>query len=214
MCNRGARTAAWLAASAIALGIMGCGGDTAAVRGCTDPAATNYNPAATEDDGSCVAFQGPRNPDFEATGQWVSDSSNNYAGNGPATISAGTGFMPTHGIHFLQMGTNTSNNWYYGTSIAYQDDVSFDHSSSMTFDWAASGWVAGGCDVTVEILFTAVGTATLWSRTFSAAFDVQQMDETVALPALPERGRLTVRVSASGGQNTSASVRFDDFRVN
>lgn len=209
----------------VTLSFIGClgGGGNAAVPGCTDPSAQNYDPMATVDDGSCVPFQGPRNPDFEATtGDWVSDSGNNYAGNGPATIVTGTAFMPTHGIQYLSMATSTSNNWYTGSSIIYQDGVDFSHSSTLTFDYEFSGSAGNGMSVTVEILFTVNGTATLWSKTFAgswagmfpATFDDQVLNETVTLPSLPDPGRLTINLTTVGGQNASGAFAIDNIRVN
>lgn len=211
-----------LAHVAVALSLAACGGGADPVSGCTDPSAENFDPQATADDGSCLAFQGPRNPDFETTGSWATDPSNGYAGNGTASIATGTGFMPTHRIQFLQMYTGTTNNWYTGTSIAYQDGVSFQRASFLTFDYAFSGSAATGGSVTVEVLFTANGTATLWSRTFTgswdgmapASFDFEQLGETVALPSLPDEGRLTIKLTTVGGQNASGAFAIDDIRVN
>ncbi len=208
MTTRQVGPVAWLVASAAMILLAGCGADQA--KGCTDPTAVNYDPAAKVDDGSCLAFQGPRNPDFEGSTNWVQDSGNGYAGNGTATFTTGTGFMPTHGLSFLTLATGTTNNWYTGTTAVYQDGVSFQRSTSLTFDWAAKGYG----DVTVDVLFTANGTATLWSKVLSSTFDVQKLAETVALPGLPDRGRLTIRVTATGGQNTGAVVQLDNLRVN
>jgi hypothetical protein len=214
MNDAGRRMAGWLAAGAMVVAMAGCGGSSA-VKGCMDPTAVNFDPAATADDGSCLAFQGPRNPDFESSDNWVQNSNNGYAGNGFVTFPAGTSFMPTHGLQFLQFWTGTSNNWYSGSAAIYQDGVSFQRSTSLTFDYTASGAVYPVYgSVTVEILFTSSGTVTLWSKVFTTAFGEQKLGETVALPALPERGRLTIKVSAVGGQNTDGNIQLDHIRVN
>lgn len=207
-----------LATIACSAAASGCGGKSA-VKGCMDPTAVNYDPQATESDGSCLAFQGPRNSDFEtANSGWIQDINNGYAGNGFISFQTGTGFMPTHGTRFLSFTTGTDNNFYSGSASVYQDNVSLQRSTTLTFDWAAAGlsspYIAADASVKVEILFTANGTATLWSRTFTAAFSVQQTNETVALPTLPDPGRLTVKFSATGGQNTSGGVQIDNIRVN
>jgi hypothetical protein len=209
MSDAGRRLAGWLAAGAVALATAGCGGSSA-VKGCMDPTAVNFDPAATEDDGSCLAFQGPRNPDFETDGNWVSDPNNGYAGNGTVVFRSGTAFMPTHGLRYLESPTGTYNNFYSGSAAVYQDGVSFQRSTSLTFDYSVTGYG----DVTVQFLFTGNGTVTLWSKVLTSTIAVQQVGETVALPALPDRGRLTIKISATGGQNTDAIVRIDNIRVN
>jgi hypothetical protein len=201
--------AGWLAAGAALVAMAGCGG-SGAVKGCMDPTAVNFDPAATADDGSCLAFQGPRNPDFETDGNWAQDIDNGRAGNGYFTFSNGTGFMPTHGLRYLESPTGTYNSFYSGAATLYQDGVSFQRSTSLAFDYSATGYG----DVTVEFLFTVNGTVTLWSKVLTSSFSVQQMGETVALPALPDRGRLTIKISATGGQNTDAIIRIDNIRVN
>jgi len=209
MNDAGRRLAGWLAAGAVAAAMAGCGGSNA-VKGCMDPTAVNFNPAATEEDGSCLAFQGPRNPDFETDGNWVPDINNGRAGNGFMAFKSGTAFMPTHGLRYLESQTGTYNNFYSGSATLYQDGVSFQRSTSLTFDYSVTGYG----DVTVQFLFTSTGTVTLWSKVFTSTISVQQVGETVALPALPERGRLTIKILATGGQNTDAIVRIDNIRVN
>ncbi len=202
-----------LAAIACAVAASGCGGKSA-VKGCMDPTAVNYDPQATESDGSCLAFQGPRDPDFEVGGSWVMDT-NGYAGNGSLDIATGTAFMPTHGLKYLRYFSGTSNNFWSGSRTIYQDGVSFQRSTTLTFDYAASGYAtASGTSLRVEILFTSTGTVTLWSKDFTGSFAPQVLNETVTLPALPDTGRLTIQFSATGGQNTSGGVQIDNFRVN
>ncbi len=202
-----------LAAAACLGAASGCGGKSA-VKGCMDPTAVNYNPQATESDGSCLAFQGPRDPDFEVGGSWVLDT-NGFAGNGTLWFYTGTGFMPTHGVKYLGYGAGTSNNWWSGSRTIYQDDVSFQRSTTLTFDYAASGYASyPGTSLRVEILFTSTGTVTLWSKDFTGTFSPQVLNETVTLPVLPDKGRLTIQFSATGGQNTSGSVQIDNIRVN
>jgi hypothetical protein len=203
----------WVAVAAVAIAVAGCGGSSP-VKGCTDPTAVNFDPAAAQDDGSCLAFQGPRDPDFEISESWTQDPSNGRAGNGFASMVSGTGFMPTHGLKYLALLTGTTNNWYTGTTTIFQDGVSLARSTTLVLDYSATGTGS----VTLEILFTGNGTATLWTKTFSAAvwslFDVQKLGETVTLPALPDRGRLTIKLSATGGQDTWGDVRIDNIRVN
>jgi hypothetical protein len=56
------------------------------VRGCTDKTATNYNPSATQDDGSCIAPAPPGQP-YEPVGDnaprhyFLDDQGNNYKFN-------------------------------------------------------------------------------------------------------------------------------------
>ncbi len=209
MNDAGLRMAGWLAAVAVAVAMAGCGGSSA-VNGCMDPTAVNFNPAATADDGSCLAFQGPRNPDFETDGNWVPDINNGRAGNGFFAFRNGTAFMPTNGLRFLESPTGTYNNFYSGSATLYQDGVSFQRSTTLTFDYSATGYG----DVTVQFLFTSTGTVTLWSKVLTSTISVQQVGETVTLPALPDRGRLTIKILATGGQNTDAIIRIDNIRVN
>ena len=208
MTRRGVTEACWLTGCAFAVLLAACGTSEPA-KGCTDPTAVNFDPAAAEDDGSCLSFQGPRSPDFEADGVWVQDANNGYAGNGFADMPTGTGFMPTHGIRYLRFATGTSNNWYTGACAVFQDGVKLERSAQLVFDYAAQG--VG--NVTVEMLFTGNGTVTIWSKVFSSSFDVQQVNETVALPSLPDAGRLTIKVSSTGGQNSAGSVQIDNLRV-
>ena len=134
---------------------------------------------------------------------------------GTRGILALAAIMPTHGTHYLSFATGTSNNWYTGSANVYQDDVSFQRSTTLTFDYAASGYAtASGTSLRVEILFTSTGTVTLWSKDFTGSFAPQVLNETVTLPALPDTGRLTIQFSATGGQNTSGGVQIDNFRVN
>ena len=84
------------------------------IYGCTDPAASNYNPLASSDDGSCIPFPLPIIGDFRDGGIvfWVD-------GNGGGLVCAPTeqstgipwwnGSFPTTGANASQTGTGQAN---------------------------------------------------------------------------------------------------------
>jgi hypothetical protein len=84
------------------------------IYGCTDPAASNYNPLASSDDGSCIPFPLPIIGDFRDGGIvfWVD-------GNGGGLVCAPTeqstgipwwnGSFPTTGANASQIGTGQAN---------------------------------------------------------------------------------------------------------
>ena len=129
------------------------------VKGCTDSTATNYNSKATVNDGSCAykPFQGPVNLSFEEVSGW--SQSGSYV-----TRSVGTAFMPTKGSYFMDLAPETTNNWYSASAAIYQENVDFSLSHTLIFDYQVSGY---GLSEKVAILFTANGTDTLWSKSYS-----------------------------------------------
>lgn len=184
------------------------------ISGCTDATATNFNSKANEDDGSCTykPFQGPLNPSFETSENWIQESGNGYAGNGVGQRSNGTGFMPTKGSWFMALSTSTSNNWYTGSCAIYQENVDFSLSHTLIFDYRLSGY---GVSETVEILFTVNGTNTLWRKSFAqtAIPTTEKLNETVTLPSLPDKGKLTIKATAVGGGNATLTFEIDNIRV-
>ena len=184
------------------------------ISGCTDATATNFNSKATENDGSCTykPFQGPTNPNFElAQSDWRSE--NLGGGNSGYSIrKSGTLFMPTNGSWYMEMTTNTTNNWYTSTADIYQENVDFSLSHTLIFDYRLSGY---GVSETVEILFTVNGTNTLWRKSFAqtAIPTTEKLNETVTLPSLPDKGKLTIKATAVGGQNATLTFEIDNIRV-
>jgi hypothetical protein len=159
-----------------------------------------------------LPFQGPLNPSFETSENWIQDPSNGYAGNGAATRSSGTGFMPTKGSWFMALSTDNSNNWYTGSCAIYQENVDFSLSHTLTFDYKLSGF---GVSETVEILFTVNGTITLWSKSYAQITipTTEKLNETVTLPTLPDKGKFTIKVTAVGGGNAGIGFLIDNIRV-
>ncbi len=155
--------------------------------------------------------QGPSNTSFETEGDWLVTQSYGYS-----TRQTGTGFMPTKGSWFMNMQTNTTNNFFSGSTSIYQENIYFDKSDSMLFDYTLH--VYGNdtyCTATIEFLFTVNGTLTLWSKTYTGpiSIDTQQLNEAVALPSMPDKGKLTIKLSAQGGQNVAAGFQIDNLRV-
>ncbi len=187
------------------------------ISGCKDATATNFNAEATEDDGTCTykPFQGPTFPGFEETGGWLQGSGNGYGGSGSGNRSNGTGFMPTKGSWYMNMSSIPSNNWYQSACSIYQENVDLSLSNTLIFDYAI-GPVSGNTTVlaTVDILFTVNGTITLWHKSFSnsAIVAVEKLNETVTLPSLPDKGKLTIKTYAEGGVG-GITFNIDNIRV-
>lgn len=185
------------------------------ISGCTDSNATNYNANATVNDGTCtyLPFQGPVNPGFEEVDLgWMQSSGNGYAGNGTAIRTTGTAFMPTKGSWYMSMNTFPSNNWYSGTCGMYQENIDFSQSDSLIFDYSVSG--GNVVSASVEFLFTVNGTINLWSKSFTGAIpSTEKLNERVALPSLPDKGKFTINLASSGGAGTDIYFQIDNIRV-
>jgi len=166
-------------------------------------------------------FQGPQNPSFESNGYWTLETG--YFGL--FTYNTGTGFLPSQGTHY---GTLT--NYYpngaastnYNVVNIYQDGVDFSHSTTMIFDYTFTYApyylnMPASASVTVQILFTANGTVTLWQQTVNAATTpIQIKNNTITLPSLPSAGRLLIQLTAQGGATfyPTGTFSIDNIRVN
>ena len=171
-------------------------------KGCTNASATNYNPAATADDGSCmvIPFQGPVNPSFEEDyGGWqIVQGQNGYC-----SYLTGTGFMPTSGYKYMHIESACSNNFYSSNASIYQNDVDISHSDSIVFDYVIDthNIYATGGTIDYALFFTGNGTDTLWSRHFGneAPIIEQRKNFAVALPSSTQPvGKLTFKVWVAG----------------
>ena len=151
-------------------------------------------------------FQGPLNPSFEeATADWK-------VGGSDVARTTNTSFMPTKGSWYMDLAPFTTNNWYSAFAYIYQENVDFSLSHTLTFDYSLSGY---GAKEFVAILFTANGTDTLWSKSFSGIQipTTKKLNETITLPSLPDKGKLTIQTYAEGGQNTVFDFQIDNIRV-
>ena len=97
-----------------------------------------------------------------------------------------------------------------------QEFVNFNHSSTMVFDYSEAGTsISESGSGKVEILFTSNGIITLWSKTYTRSStppNTQQLNETVILPFLPDKGKLIIRVTSIGGgtpPNQWSNVKFN-----
>lgn len=153
-----------------------------------------------------ITFQGPTDPSFEKSDIGSSTDGINWTtGFSEFAIlrKTGTGYMPTKGSYFL-------NFWAGGGQIeqVYQNNVSFNSSSKMIFDFSLQG------DGVAKILFTSNGTATLWTSGPSVvAANVQKTSETITLPALPDKGKLIIQFSTMTTLLTGSSFQIDNIRV-
>ncbi len=179
-------------------------------KGCTNASATNYNPAATADDGSCmvIPFQGPVNPSFENYDGWqfTQGSLTSFS------FATGTGFMPTAGYKYMQMSTSTSNNWSYNDGTMFQNNIDISHSDSLIFDYS----LQAQNQVALELFFTGNGTDTLWSKTFASGTNtaLQKKDFAVALPAsLADVGKLTFKISTINPGANSLTMGYGAFGI-
>lgn len=180
------------------------------VTGCTDSTASNYDPEANLEDGRCTYTpQGPANPSFEnGGGSWTSiyDYYSNLIGR--IQFLTGTGFMPTKGSSFLNIIWG-DHRWDYAGTVTwtgqvYQENVYFNSSSKMIFDYSFQG------PGTANILFTSNGTATLWTSTISGTSNVQKTSETIILPNLPDMGKFIIQLI---GGSANSSIQIDNIRV-
>lgn len=181
--------------------------------------------------------QGPQNPSFELEGCdslcsrigpsaaiWESFQVTPSALASYTMRIAGTGFMPTSGTYFVDMPANS--NTVGGLGIR-QDAVDLSTSTALLFDYEATGTVPAapstGTDgiAKVEILFTSMGTTTLWSKNYPhGAVNEQQRDVSATVGSLGV-GRLTIQVtvasSLSGtlaaGELTNLDFKIDNLRV-
>jgi len=175
------------------------------IRGCTDTKALNYYAQATEEDGSCeYEFQGPVNPSFESSGSW--------SGYGNWGRYTNTSFMPTNGIAYMKISPVFSSCSSTASAGIYQDNVSLNRSTTLSFDFSYGGTGVAGTGIcsdsiltaTINMLFTSNGTATLWSKTISSTPTLyagtakintyEKLSERIVLPSLPDKGRLTIQV--------------------
>ena len=172
-----------------------------------------------------VEFQGPQNPGFEEAGNspygfsaanWTSS----YLGincYGTKRLG-GTGFMPTKGSWYMKVGACAfSGGSGLRTEETSQEFVNFNHSTTMIFDYSVVGSnIGSGGSGKVEILFTSNGTVTLWSKTYAASTtpSTEQLNETVMLPSLPDKGKLIIRISYNLGTPASnMTFDIDNIRV-
>lgn len=184
------------------------------VPGCTNKDATNYNPEATSDDGSCIVipFQGPRNGSFETVSDWKV-----IQGNGMSyfTYETGTGFMPTKGTYFGRMSCESTNNFYSTDLTIFQDNVDFSNSDSLIFDYSydTQTGVGMGGKVAAEMFFTSNGTDTIWRKSHTGVnfFKDERKNLAVALPAnVKTVGRLTIKVTVEAA---GLFFELDNIRV-
>jgi len=190
-----------LSLAVLALGAVGCNKKSG-------PAAPSQgNPTPTP-------FQGPTNPSFETAFDGVSGWLTLYNGSGGSYAAgrvSGTSFMPTSGSWYLSMCAAGTNNWYSSASGAYQDNVDFSRSTTLVFDYQAAS--AGNVDA--EMLFTSSGTVTLWGISSTGTpINTQALDVSVALPSLPNPGKLTLQAHSTGGAGSSICLFIDHIRVN
>ncbi|MCX6222920.1 MAG: hypothetical protein NTZ69_18280 [Bacteroidia bacterium] len=178
------------------------------ITGCTDSTATNYNPEANLDDGRCTYTpQGPLNPSFENSASWTGNYDYYSSLTGQIQFLTGTGFMPTKGSSFLDISWGnhrwdyTGSNW---TGQVYQENVYFNSSSKLIFDYSFRG------PGTANILFTSNGTASLWTNNISGTSAVQKTNETIILPHLPDKGKLIIQLI---GMSANSSLQVDNIRV-
>ena len=163
------------------------------------------------------SYQGPQNPSFEFEGAGTM-----YAQYWTFNKSAacellrrnGLEFMPTNGSWYLEFKlTNLTDPT--AEVLAWQENVDFSSSSRLTFDYSYNLYG----NVTFQLLFTADGTIKLWEKIFtnSPVVNGHQLNETVNLPALPNSGKLTIKVAASGltdtGTNPTAYFNIDNLKV-
>lgn len=167
--------------------------------------------------GTAYPFQGPQDPSFEnftntSADIWKVDwlGGVDYS----AASLTGTGFLPSQGTHYMELPGYPFN--YSTENEMRQDEVDFSHSTTMTFDYSVVGSTLTTSTGKVEMLFTSNGTVTLWSKTYTPSdpATTQQLNETVALPPLPDAGRLTIRISYSPADLSQRMVfDIDNIRV-
>jgi len=158
-------------------------------------------------------FQGPMDPSFEGAVDYNSDGARWTTGTVDdyyfsfITRPTGTGFMPTKGNTYLKMGSSWINGEivYNRVEQVYQNNVSFNSSTKLIFDYSLQG------NGVAQILFTANGTATLWtSSTNVGGANIQKTNETVTLPSLPDSGKLIIQFST---MSVNTSFQIDNIRV-
>ncbi len=176
-----------------------------------------------KDSTSSIPFQGPKNGSFETTDSWFvtySAWSGTYNGVSSASLVSGTGFLPSNGIWYARLASY--NVFSAPDATIYQDNVDLSHSGTITFDYTFSGTLgAGGGTATAYILFTSNGTQTLWTKIMDNTNPppVQKLNETISLPATSSTGRLTIKLSITGGQQGSTGTQtnvvfgIDNIRV-
>ena len=169
-----------------------------------------------------IPFQGPRNAGFESNTYWTLETG--YSGL--FSYKTGTGFLPSEGVSygsFTNYFPNGAASTNYAVVNIYQDNVDFSHSSTMTFDYIftyAPYWspMPATASVTVQFLFTANGTTTLWQQTINAATTpIQVKNASVTIPSLPTAGRFLIQLTAQNGNSTfypTGNFSIDNIRVN
>ena len=166
--------------------------------------------SCTKDESTPTTYdlQGPLNPGFEDDlgSTWISNYDYYSSITGESVRITGMGFMPTKGSYFLNIIWG-NHRWDYQnwTGEVYQENVSFNSSSKMIFDYSLQGLG------TAKILFTSNGTAILWTSTSTVvSSNVQKTSETITLPTLQDKGKLIIQFL---GMSQNASFQMDNIRV-
>jgi len=179
---------------------------------------TDCKKASTTD---TIPFQGPQNPSFETSDYWTLETG--YFSL--FTYNTGTGFLPSQGTRYGTLTNyfpNGAASTNYNVVNIYQDGVDFSHSTTMTFDYSFTyapyySNLPAGASVTVQILFTANGTVTLWQQTVNAAnTPLQVKNTTITLPSLPTTGRLLIQLTAQSSVSfyPTGTFSIDNIRTN
>ncbi len=158
---------------------VGAGPCTALVYGCTDPAADNYDPAATCDDGSCLFCVAPTADAPVVAGEDCAAGTYDITvnvtglGNGTPVLDYGTGSQAA------VMGTNTISGLAIGTFY----DINLTHGSDASCD-AALGTGVGStliCPVIIDCTAAAFSSTYCYGANATDIFDYQSSDATSQL---------------------------------
>jgi len=183
-----------------------------AIYGCTDPGASNYDPLANTDDGSCTypCIAADTSESFEVnTGAWVQDASSayNWTMDAAGTPSSSTGPSAAFdGVNY--MFTESSGNYGATSSlIAGCVDMSGWTDPAMVMAYHMYGAAMGTLDVDVST----DGGAT-WTNEWTMSGDQGNVWNEAVISLSAYSGQISVKISGTTGTSFTSDMAIDLVR--
>ena len=182
--------------------------------GCTDPLATNYDPTAAVDDGSCTypttCIASDSSESFEVDfGIWVQDPANtlNWTIDALGTTSGGTGPSAAFdGVNYIYTETSGGSN-ATASIIAECIDLSGWTSPSFVFAYHMYGATMGTLNIDVSI-----DSGATWTNEWTLSGDQGNAWFEAVVDLSAYSGNVSVRVQALTGTSFTSDMAVDLLR--